>query len=135
MMILTVNSFINILFLAKYTLLFYNSGSKVSEEVRIKQKRRKRVQCMWIGLIIGIVSGAVQFLMLAKFTSSVTGESFSKKTAFFAVFQFVLPIIVLVGCALLIEGSLLWSAIGMTATLMLCAFIRFILSNKKTSGR
>ena len=90
---------------------------------------------MWIGLVIGIVSGAVQFLMLAKFTSSVTGESFNRKTAFFAVFQFVLPIIVLVGCALLIEGSLLWAAIGMTATLMLCAFARFILSNKKTNGR
>ena len=90
---------------------------------------------MLIGLIIGIVSGAVQFLMLAKFTSSVTGESFNKKTALFAVFQFALPIIVLVGCALLIEGSLLWAAIGMTGMLMLCAFVRFILTSKKTSGR
>ena len=87
---------------------------------------------MIVGLIIGIVSGVVQFLLLAKFTSSVTGESFNKSSALFAIIQFALPLVVLVGCALFIDGSLLWAAIGMTVTLMLCAFVRFILSSKKT---
>ena len=90
---------------------------------------------MLLGLIIGIASGAVQFLMLAKFTSSVTGGSFNKKTALFAVFQFALPFAVLVFCALFIQGGLLWAAIGMTASLMLSAFIRFIINTKKPSGR
>ena len=87
---------------------------------------------MIIGLIIGIISGAAQFLILAKFTSIVTGNAQKKTSAFYAIIQFALPFAVLVGCALLIEGSLLWAAIGMTVTLMLCAFLRFILSNKKT---
>lgn len=89
---------------------------------------------MLIGLLIGIASGVVQYLMLAKFTGSVTGGTFGKKTALFAVFQFALPLVVLLGCYLLLEGGLLWAAIGMTGSLMLCAFIRFILTNKKKDG-
>ena len=95
----------------------------------------KGKQHMLIGLIIGIASGAVQFLMLASFTSAVTGASQNKRTVLFAVIQFAMPLVILVACALFIEGSILWAAIGMTASLMLCAFVRFILSNKKNSKR
>ena len=84
---------------------------------------------MLIGLIIGVVSGAVQFLMLGKFTGSVTEGSFSKKTALFATAQFLLPLAVLLGCALLFRESLLWAAIGMTVALVSCAVVRFFISN------
>ena len=86
---------------------------------------------MIIGFMIGVISGAMQFIMLSKFTSSVTSASFNKKTVIFAVIQFLLPLVVLVGCAFLIEGGLLWAAVGMSASLMLCAVTRFFLSNRK----
>ena len=87
-----------------------------------------------IGLIIGAASGIAQFFMLAKFTNSVTGGAFDKKTIFLAVFQFFLPLAVLLGCAFLIRDSLLWAGVGMTVSLTVCAFVRFMLT-QKTGGR
>jgi len=84
---------------------------------------------MLIGLIIGVVSGAVQFLMLGKFTASVTGGSFNKKSVLFAISQFFLPLVILLGCALLYRKGLLWAAIGMTVALISCSAVRFFLSN------
>jgi hypothetical protein len=84
---------------------------------------------MLIGLIIGVVSGAVQFLMLGRFTGSVTGGSFNKKTALFAAAQFFLPLVILLGCALFLRESLLWAAVGMTVALVSCSVVRFFVSN------
>ncbi|MDR0491456.1 MAG: hypothetical protein LBH28_09475 [Oscillospiraceae bacterium] len=72
-------------------------------------------------------------MMLSKFTSSVTGGSFDKKAAMLGVVQFLLPLAVLFGCALLIRGGLLWAAIGMTASLTLCALVKFFLARKAGS--
>ena len=110
-------------------MLFYNDGSKVYSAALTVGKG---CGALLIGLIIGVVSGVVQFLMLAKFTQSVTGGAFDKKTVFLAVFQFFLPAIVLLGCAWLLRDSLLWAGIGMTASLIACALVRHFLT--KTSG-
>ena len=89
---------------------------------------RKRI--VLIGLIIGVVSGVVQFWMLAKFTKAVTGGGLDKKAALFGVCQFLLPLIVLLGCAFLFYNALLWAAIGMIAVLVVCSTIRFLLNKK-----
>ena len=81
---------------------------------------------MLIGLIIGAVSGVLQFWMLTKFTKAVTGGGFSGKTALLGVSQFFLPLIVLLGCAFLLNNALLWAAIGMIAALVVCALARFL---------
>lgn len=82
------------------------------------------------GLIIGAASGAIQFLILSKFTRAVTGGTLSVKSALFGVLQFFLPLIVLLGCALLFPKGLMWSGIGMAATLIACALVSFILRLK-----
>ena len=79
-----------------------------------------------IGLIIGAVSGAAQFLLLSKFTASVTGGTLCVKTALFGVSQFFIPVAVLLCCALLFPAGLMWSGIGMAASLVICALINFV---------
>ena len=81
-----------------------------------------------LGFVIGVASGAVQFWMLAKFTSSITHGTFNNKTVIFAITQFLLPLVVLVGCAFLLSESLMWTGIGIAASLIICAAVRFILT-------
>ena len=81
-----------------------------------------------IGLLIGAISGAVQFWMLAKFTASVTSGSITVKSVLLGVFQFFLPFIVLLCCALLLPDGLMWSGIGMAAELIICALLKFTAS-------
>ena len=83
------------------------------------------------GLIIGAVSGAAQFWMLSKFTKAVTGGALNTKTVSLGLSQFFLPIIVLVGCALLFKDGLLWAAVGMICVLVGCAFVQFLRSHKQ----
>ena len=89
---------------------------------------------MLIGLVLGIVSGAAQFVLLARFSKAVTGDGsdkestngFDRKAALIGVGQFFLPFAVLLGCALLLPDALLWAAIGMCATLCIFAVVRFV---------
>ena len=88
---------------------------------------------MLLGLIIGAASGTLQFWMLTRFTKAVTGGGLDNKAVLFGVCQFLLPLIVLLGCAYLFYNALLWAAIGMIAVLVVCAFVRFIFA-KKSGG-
>ena len=81
-----------------------------------------------IGLIVGAAAGAFSFRMLLKLTGSIIRGTFNNKTALFAATQFLLPFAVLLGCALLIPESLMWVGIGIAATLIICAAVRFIRS-------
>ena len=78
------------------------------------------------GLIIGVASGVLQFWMLAKFTKAVTGGGLDKKAVLFGVFQFFLPLAVLLGCAFLLSDALVWAAVGIAGSLVLCALARYI---------
>jgi len=83
-----------------------------------------------IGLAIGVVTGAIQFFLLFKFVTSVTGGNQGIKTLLFALTQFLFPFAILVVCAFLIPDSLMWVGIGVAATLIVCAAIRFIMVSK-----
>ena len=83
-----------------------------------------------LGFIIGAVSGVVQYLLLSKFTGSLTGSKFGKKTVLFAVTQFLFPFAVLVVCAFLLSDELLLVAIGIASALIISAVIKYIVTQK-----
>ena len=85
---------------------------------------------MLIGLIIGVVAGVLQFWMLLKFTKAVTGGNLDNKTVFLGIGQFLLPLAVLLICAFLLSDALLWAAIGIVGTLLLCGIVRFLIGRK-----
>ena len=91
---------------------------------------------MLLGLIIGVVSGVLQYWMLSKFTGAVTGGALDNKAVLFGVGQFLLPLAVLLCCAFVLNDSLLWAAIGMAASLTLCALARFVIARSadRTQG-
>ena len=81
---------------------------------------------IFIGLLVGIVTGIIQFYLLQKFTGAVSMGKITNKTVIFALTQFLFPFAVLVVCAFLIGDSLMWVGIGIAAALITCAVIRFI---------
>jgi hypothetical protein len=89
---------------------------------------------MWLGLVIGIVSGAVQLALLSRFTRALTGGSFSSKTVGVGILQLFLPFVVLVVCAFLIPNSLLWAGAGIAASLVIGGIILFIRIKKGSSN-
>jgi len=84
-----------------------------------------------LGFFIGAASGVLQFLLLSKFTGAVTGGKFNNKMVLLAVSQFLLPLLVLLGCAFLLFESLLWTGIGMAGSLIICAVVRFVVSRRR----
>jgi len=83
-----------------------------------------------LGFIIGAVSGAVQFFLLLKFTGSITGGKFGKKTVLFAVTQFLFPFAVLLLCAFVLTDELLLVVGGMAAVLIGSAVVKFIITSR-----
>jgi len=83
-----------------------------------------------IALIFGIATGVVQFFLLYKFVTSVTGGKTGSKTLIFAVTQFLFPFVILVICAFLLPGGLMWLGIGAAASLITCAVVKFVFMNK-----
>lgn len=88
-----------------------------------------------IGLVIGIITGIIQFYLLSKFVTSVTGSKFGNKTVLFAITQFLFPFAVLVLCAFLIGDSLMWVGIGIASALIISAVIKFVFVSKMTAKR
>ena len=84
-----------------------------------------------ISLLIGGATGVVQFFLLYKFVTSVTGGKTGTKTIIFAVTQFLFPFAILVICAFLLPDSLMWVGIGVAAALITCAIIRFVKVSKQ----
>jgi len=88
---------------------------------------------MWIILLsifIGLVTGAIQFYLLYKFVTSVTGGKAGSKTIIFAITQFLFPFVVLLLCAFLLTDNLMWVGIGAAASLITSAVIRFVFASK-----
>ena len=83
-----------------------------------------------IAVIVGIATGVVQFFLLYKFVTSVTGGKGGKKTLLFAVTQFLFPFAILVICAFLLPGGLMWLGIGIAASLITCAVVKFVFMTK-----
>ena len=83
-----------------------------------------------IGLLIGIVSGFIQFLLLYKFITSVTGGKGISRIIIFAITQFLFPFIILLLCGFFLTNSLMWIGIGMGASLIISAGVRFYIYAK-----
>ncbi|SHH78434.1 hypothetical protein SAMN02745823_01013 [Sporobacter termitidis DSM 10068] len=88
-----------------------------------------------IGLGVGIVSGCIQFWLLTKFTTGITTGKLSAKSLFFGLLQFVLPMGVLVAMAFIKRSDLLWTAVGIVGSLIICAVSKFVINTRRTRGR
>ncbi|MCL2220794.1 MAG: hypothetical protein FWC20_00015 [Oscillospiraceae bacterium] len=86
-----------------------------------------------LGLIIGMISGTIQFFMLSKFTGAISQGKVSNKTVLFALTQFLFPFAVLVICAFFIQDSLMWAGIGMGAALITSAVVKFLISSRTSN--
>ncbi|MDR3278286.1 MAG: hypothetical protein LBT12_05880 [Oscillospiraceae bacterium] len=89
---------------------------------------------MWLGLVIGIVSGGAQLALLSRFTRALTGGDLGVKTVGAGILQLFLPFAVLVACAFLIPKSLLWAGVGIAASLVLGGIILFIHMKKGSNN-
>ena len=83
-----------------------------------------------IGLIVGIITGIIQFYLLSKFVTTVTGGKSGSKTLIFALTQFLFPFAILIICAFLIGDSLMWVGIGIASALIIGAVIKFVIVSK-----
>ena len=88
-----------------------------------------------IGLVVGIITGTIQFFLLSKFVTSVTGSKFGNKTLIFAITQFLFPFAVLIACAFLIGDSLMWVGIGIASALIIGAVIKFVFVSKLSAKK
>ena len=86
---------------------------------------------MLIGLLIGVISGAVQFWLLAKFSRAMTNDGLDKKALLIGICQFLIPFLVLALCAILLDDALIPAIIGMTLTLSVFLIARHFISNMK----
>jgi accessory gene regulator protein AgrB len=84
-----------------------------------------------VAVVVGIATGVVQFFLLYKFVTSVTGGKAGIKTLIFAITQFLFPFVILLICAFLLPGGLMWLGIGAAASLVTCAIVKFVFMNKK----
>ena len=84
-----------------------------------------------IAAVVGLATGVVQFLLLYKFVTSVTGGKAGSKTLLFAITQFLFPFAILVICAFILPSGLMWLGIGAAASLVTCAVIKFVFMTKK----
>jgi len=78
------------------------------------------------GLLIGAVTGVIQFFLLMKFVFSVTSGAFGNKTVLFAVTQFLFPFTILILYGFLFREGLMWVGIGMASALIISAVIKFV---------
>jgi hypothetical protein len=88
-----------------------------------------------IGIAVGIIEGVVQYLLLLKFTSSISKGTIDTKAVLLGLLQFFLPMGVLIAMAFLRRSDLLWTAVGISVSLLICAVTKFVLGARKTRGR
>ena len=78
------------------------------------------------GLLIGLTFGATQHIMLSKYVGSSTERKMNLKAAFFVLFQFLLPIVVLLVCTLLLTDGPLLVGVGMIVSIILLSIAQLI---------
>jgi len=83
-----------------------------------------------LGIFIGLVTGVVQFYLLYKFITSVTGGKGGTRTLIFGITQFLFPFAILLLCGFLLTDSLMWVGIGAGSALIISAVIRFVFASK-----
>ena len=88
---------------------------------------------IFTALIVGLITGTIQFYLLFKFVTSITGGKTGSKTLIFAITQFIFPFLVLIACAFLMGDNLMWVGIGIASALIIGAVIKFFLVSKITA--
>jgi hypothetical protein len=83
-----------------------------------------------IGIVIGLVVGAAQFLLLLRFTKRVTGGSGSG-FVLFGLLQWILPFAALLLVGLFYTAALLPAGITIAVTLIAGAAARIIIGGRK----
>jgi hypothetical protein len=86
------------------------------------------------GFLIGAASGGAHFWLLSRFTRAVTGGGLSGRAALLGAAQFFLPLAVLLAVALLRRELLLTTGVGMAASLIGCAVVRFFIKRTRERG-
>lgn len=89
---------------------------------------------MLIVLGIGIIFGTLQLLLLIRFATMLTDGILGTKGILFGILQFIIPAVVLIGCALLRRQDLIWAVIGMVAALLIGAIIKFVMRQHSLKG-
>lgn len=89
---------------------------------------------MLVVLIVGIIFGAIQLLLLIRFAAMLTSGMLNAKCILFGVLQFILPTVLLIGCALFRRQDLIWAATGMVASLLIGAIIKFAIGRRNLKG-
>jgi len=84
-----------------------------------------------IGFFIGAFFGAMQFLILSKFSEASASSKVSARTVFFVIFQFMLPFVVLLATTLLLPDGPLLVGVGMLTALLLLAVGEYIFRRSK----
>ena len=88
-----------------------------------------------IGIAVGIIAGAIQYWLLAKFTARIARGGADIRTVLLGLAQFFLPLGVLIGMAFIRRQELLTTAIGITVILLFGAVGKVLLRGRQTSGR
>ena len=84
-----------------------------------------------LGIIIGAISGAAQFILLLIFTRAVSGGKFDTKSVLLALCQFLLPLVVLLGSAFIVRDDLVWAGVSMASVLTVCAVVHFLVARRR----
>jgi len=87
-----------------------------------------------IGFVIGVISGGVQFWLLSKFTKLISAGKLSGAAIALGFLQFFMPMVILLGVAFTIRQELLWAGVGIVASLLICAVIKFVFNTRKRRG-
>lgn len=88
-----------------------------------------------IGAILGIIGGAVEYILLKRLALSATsGKEINTTVLVLNVFaQILLPVCLLVFCALAVRAQLLACGIAMAAALLISATVNFIVQMRRRS--
>lgn len=88
-----------------------------------------------IGLFVGIAAGGIQFWLLTKFTSRIaSGTGLNLQATLLFILQFLLPLGVLLAVGFLRKGDLLTAALGIIASLIIGAVLKYVIITRKTRG-
>ena len=81
-----------------------------------------------MGLLIGIIFGSLQFLLFSKLAGRGGGKKSVLKTLLVAFSQFLLPFTALILGTIVFGGELWLVAVGIFASLISCAGIKFVIN-------
>jgi len=87
-----------------------------------------------IGLVVGVISGTIQFLLLKRFTALATGAGIDIKCVLLGLSQLLLPFAVLAGIAFLRRQDIIWTGVGISVSLMIGA-LAAVVSRLRKKGR